>query len=232
MTFVIGFDADDTLWHCENHFAQAQDQFTRILAPYQPGQIPLSRLTEIEKRNMRLYGFGVKGFMLSMIETAVDITDGRIGGDDVKKIIALGRAILEQPLELIEDARETLEILATHHRLLLITKGDLLDQEAKITRSGLAPLFAGVEIVSQKDESAYRRLLARHDVATSQFIMVGNSVPSDILPVLALGGRAIHIPYHITAAHETVAEEQLAGTDPLRVDYIREIPDLIRTLED
>lgn len=231
MSLVIGFDADDTLWHCENHFAHAQERFTQLLAPYQPKNIPLERLFETEKRNMRLYGYGVKGFVLSMIETAVDVTDGRMHGHDIKQIIELGRNILDQKLELIDGARPVLETLAHRYRLLLITKGDLLDQEAKIARSGLGGLFAGIEIVSEKDAVSYRRLLAQHGVPPEQFVMVGNSLRSDILPVLSLGGRGIHVPYRITASHDQVSEEDIDGLALLRADDIRDVPRLIQRFE-
>ena len=223
MTCVIGFDADDTLWHCETHFASAQEQFTKLLAPYGAELLPLARLMEIERHNMRTYGYGVKGFTLSMIETAVDITGGRISGHDIRNIIELGRNILDQPLEIIDGARTVLENLAGHRRLLLVTKGDLLDQEAKISRSGLADLFSVIEIVSEKDQPAYRRLFNRHGIEAERFVMVGNSLRSDILPVIALGGRGIHIPYRITAAHETAEDPGTA----IKCESIREVPGLL-----
>ena len=225
--FTIGFDADDTLWHCENHFAQAQAKFAAVLEPYSHGHVPLNLLYETETRNMRLYGYGVKGFMLSMIETAVEITEGRIGGADIKRIIELGKAILDQKLEMLPGARDVLEALAPR-RLLLVTKGDLLDQEGKIARSGLAELFAGIEIVSEKDASAYRRLLDRHAIAPTQFIMVGHSLRSDIAPVLELGGRGIHVPYAVTPRHE-----QLEAPPPgvVTAGSIADIPDLVRAFE-
>ena len=228
MNWTIGFDADDTLWHCENHFEEAQQRFIELLAPYEAAQVPMARLSEIEKENMRLYGFGVKGFMLSMIETAIDITGGRISGQDVKNIIALGRSILEQPVELIEGARTVLEELGRRHRLLLVTKGDLLDQEAKIARSGLAGLFAGIEIVSRKDQPTYRLLLDRHGVVPEHFVMVGNSLSSDILPVVALGGRGIHIPYRVTSHLEVSS----GSTDPTVVTAraLHEVPPLLRAM--
>jgi putative hydrolase of the HAD superfamily len=227
MNWTVGFDADDTLWHCENHFEQAQQRFIELLAPYQAEQLPMARLADIEKENMRLYGYGVKGFMLSMIETAVDITEGRVSGQDVKNIIALGRAILEQPLELIDGAQTVLEELGGKHRLLLVTKGDLLDQEAKIASSGLADLFAGIEIVSQKDQPSYRRLLNQQSVPAEHFVMVGNSLPSDILPVVALGGRGIHVPYRVTS-HLEIAPT--AGPGVITAQSIREVPDILRAM--
>ena len=222
---AIGFDADDTLWHCENHFAAAQAQFTALLEPYAHDYVPLNWLFETETRNMRFYGYGVKGFMLSMIETAVEITDGRISGGDVRRIIALGKAILDQPMKLLPDVRGVLEELGRDHQLLLITKGDLLDQEGKIARSGLAELFAGIEIVSEKNADAYRRLLAARGIAPRDFVMVGNSLKSDIAPVLALGGRGIHVPYAITARHERLTDMP-AGV--VTAAGIGEIPALVR----
>ena len=223
MTCVIGFDADDTLWHCENHFASAQEQFTKLLAPYGAEPMPLARLMEVERRNMRVYGYGVKGFTLSMIETAVEISSGHISGHDIGNIIELGRSILDQPLEIIDGVRPVLEHLAVHRRLLLVTKGDLLDQEAKISRSGLADLFSVIEIVSEKDQTAYQRLLHRHGIEAQHFVMVGNSLRSDILPVVALGGRGIHVPYRITAVHEVADDPGTA----IRCESIREVPRLL-----
>jgi putative hydrolase of the HAD superfamily len=224
-TPAIGFDADDTLWHCENHFASTQAEFTALLEPYNHGHVPLNRLFETEKRNMKVYGYGVKGFMLSMIETALEITDGQISSADIARIIDLGKAILKQKVELLPHVRSVLEELARDHRLLLITKGDLLDQEGKIARSGLAGLFAGIEIVSEKDTGAYRRLLDAHNIAPRDFVMVGNSLKSDIAPVLELGGRGIHVPYAITARHERL-ETPLPGLTVAA--SIADIPALIR----
>ena len=226
MTCVIGFDADDTLWHCETHFASAQEQFTRLLAPYGTELLPLARLMEIERRNMHTYGYGVKGFTLSMIETAVEITGGRISGHDIGNIIELGRSILDQPLEVIDGVRPVLEGLAGRRLLLLVTKGDLLDQEAKISRSGLADLFSAIEIVSEKDQAAYRRLLGRHGIDAARFVMIGNSLRSDILPVIALGGRGIHVPYRITAAHETADDPGTA----IKAENIRDVPRLLEAM--
>ncbi len=202
---VVAFDGDDTLWHHESLFAATHTQFRDLLARHVDVDATGldSRLIETERRNLVLYGYGIKGYVLSMIETALQVTDGRLPGPDVQAILDLGRAMLEHPLELISGVREALVAMDGVEKWL-ITKGDLFDQEGKIARSGLAPLFAQVEIVSEKSPEVYATLLARHGVQPAQFTMVGNSVRSDILPVLRIGGRAVHVPYHVTWAHELV----------------------------
>ena len=203
MTWTIGFDGDDTLWHNETLFSVTQDRFRAMLSHVDPTELD-RRLLDTERRNLNFFGYGIKGFILSLIETAIEVTDGRIEARDIQTILDAGKTMLTHPVDLLEGVAETVERLSDHHRLLLITKGDLFDQESKIARSGLSPHFAGVEIVSEKDPDTYRRVLARHGVRPERFVMVGTSVRSDVLPVLALGGQAVHIPYHLTWAHEAV----------------------------
>ena len=198
---VIAFDGDDTLWHNETLFSMTQERFRAILQAHldlDPADLD-ARLLATERRNLKAYGYGIKGFVLSMVETAIEVTDGRIPATDIASILSFGRAMLEHPVELIEGAREVLETLrARDHELWLVTKGDLFDQESKIARSGLEPLFDHIEIVSEKDERTYRRLLDRNGVVSDEFVMVGNSVRSDVLPVVSLGARAFHVPHEVT----------------------------------
>jgi putative hydrolase of the HAD superfamily len=226
----IGFDADDTLWHNENIFEKVHERYYHLLARYHDAGTVEKALFATEMRNLSLYGYGVKGFMLSSIETAISLTEGKIGTDELNDILTLGRAMLDHPVELLEGAREVLEELAGSHRLLLITKGDLRDQERKLAKSGLAQRFAAIEIVSEKDGATYERILKDHGIHPAHFIMVGNSVKSDILPVLELGGSGVHVPYRITWGHE---KAQLPANDKGRffqVASLFELPALLKTL--
>ncbi len=199
---VIGFDADDTLWHNEVIFERVHVRYRELLGRYHDAKTVDQTLFATEMRNLELYGYGIKGFMLSAIETAIELTQGQISADEIRTLIGLGREMLQHPVELLAGVREVLPALAATHRLLLITKGDLRDQERKLAKSGLASYFAGVEIVSEKNEAAYERVLQRHQINPDDFLMVGNSLKSDILPVLALGGSGAHIPYPLLWEHE------------------------------
>lgn len=191
---TIGFDADDTLWHNETFFRLTQDRFTALLADYAQTEHLNARLLEAERRNLGHYGFGVKGFVLSMIETAIEVTESRVPASVIAELVAAGREMLEHPVELLPHARAAVEALAKDHRVLLITKGDLLDQERKLAQSGLGDLFHGVEIVSDKTAPVYSRLFARHGAKAEEAMMVGNSLKSDVLPVLDVGGWGVHVP--------------------------------------
>jgi putative hydrolase of the HAD superfamily len=206
---LIALDADDTLWHNETLFTITQESFRHLLQPYLAGEWSGEELYATELRNLQQYGYGIKGFVLSMIETAVEVTDGRVPGTIIKQIIELGKAMLVAPVELLDHVAEVVPILARRAPLLLLTKGDLFDQEAKLARSGLADHFHHVEIVSDKTPDTYRRVLARYGVPPESFVMVGNALRSDILPVLAVGGRAVYIPYAQTWAHEHVPSTDL-----------------------
>ncbi len=191
----IAFDADDTLWHNEPIFELTQERVAELLENWVPADELGEKLTRTERRNLRLFGYGAKGFTLALMETALEVSGGKVPGSVLQEILDAGKAMIEHPVELLPGVEETLDRLAAEHPLLLITKGELFHQESKIARSGLADRFAGIEIVSEKDEETYRKVLDRHDLAAERFVMIGNSVKSDILPVLALGGNAIHIPY-------------------------------------
>ena len=227
MRWTVGFDGDDTLWHNESLFSMTQERFRALLAEEADPRDLDARLLATERRNLEIFGYGIKGFVLSMIETAVEVTEDRVPGHDIRRILEFGKEMLRHPVELLDGVAETVDALSGRHDLILITKGDLFDQESKIARSGLAPCFRAIEIVSEKDPETYRRVLARHGVDPQRFVMVGNSVRSDVLPVLALGGRAIHVPYHVTWAHEQ-ADPPAEGY--LRTDRIAAVPPLVDAL--
>ncbi len=195
---LIGFDADDTLWHHEAWYRLTQERFSELLADHAEPQDLHARLLAAERRNLGHYGYGVKGFMLSMIETAVEVTEGRVPGRVIGEIIATGRAMLDHPIDLLPHAREAVTTLATRHRVVLITKGELLDQERKLAQSGLGDLFHGVEIVSEKTPATYAAIFARHGADPASALMAGNSVKSDVLPVLETGGWGVHVPHGLT----------------------------------
>jgi putative hydrolase of the HAD superfamily len=230
MIRFIGFDADDTLWHNENIFDRAQERYRRLLARYHPAAEVNRALFATEMRNLRLYGYGVKGFMLSAIETAIELTKGAISAQEIHEILAHGQDMLAHPVELLPGIAEVMPGLARDFRLMIITKGDLRDQERKVSESGLALHFQAVEILSEKDDEAYRRVLRRHGVAPEEFVMVGNSLKSDILPVLQLGGAGVHIPYHLTWQHEHIEEAPRDQPRFRRVDRIADLPPLLPVL--
>lgn len=202
---AIAFDADDTLWHNERFFRMTHDHFASLLADYAGRDHLEERLLEAERRNVGRYGYGIKGFTLSMIETALEVTENRVPGRVIGELVAAGREMLAHPIELLPHARETVEALKGRHRLFVITKGDLLDQERKVAQSGLGDIFDAVEIVSDKTAPVYAGIFRRLGVQPDAAMMVGNSLKSDVLPVLALGGWGIHVPHDLTWAleHET-----------------------------
>jgi putative hydrolase of the HAD superfamily len=198
---TIGFDADDTLWHNETFFRLTHQRFAQLLSDSDPVQLS-ERLEAAERRNLGHYGFGIKGFMLSMIETAIEVTEGRVEASVIAEILAAGREMLRHPVDLLPHARETVTALAADHRVVLITKGDLLDQERKLAQSGLGDLFHGVEIVSDKTAAMYQAAFARHGAGPQNAAMVGNSLKSDVLPALAVGAWGIHVPHDLTWSYE------------------------------
>jgi putative hydrolase of the HAD superfamily len=229
---LIGFDADDTLWHSEPYFQDAHARFEAILGRYldlEDARVQ-ERLLATERRNLKLFGYGAKGMTLSLIETAIALTEARIQARDIHTLLELGKGILSHPVELLPAARMAVAAVAQQHRVVLITKGDLFHQEAKVRESGLADLFHRIEIVSEKDAATYQRLLAEFALPAARFAMVGNSLRSDIEPVLALGGAGIHVPYAITWAHER--EHAVDPQHPrLRaVSGMAEVPAAVREL--
>src|SRR5690554_4081238 len=227
---MIGFDADDTLWRSQDYFDQAQRDFEAIIAGYVNGDARTSdRLYAVEKANLAVFGYGVKGMALSMIEAAIDITEGRITAADLHRIVALAKDLLRHPVELLPGVREAVETVASGLPVVLITKGDLFHQEAKVRDSGMSSLFRRIEIVSEKDVPTYRRLLEEFAIAPVEFVMVGNSLRSDIAPVLELGGWGLHLPYHLTWEHERDA--RLADGDRARMRTLESAAALPAALE-
>ncbi len=224
---TIGFDADDTLWDNEGIFERTHERYRALLERYHDAATVDRTLFATEMRNLELYGYGVKGFTLSAIETAIELTGGQISAGEIRQLIELGRDMLAHPVTLLDGVTEILAALAREHRLVLITKGDLRDQERKLTKSGLAAHFQHIEIVSEKDAGAYRRLFARQSISPERFLMVGNSLKSDILPVLELGGAGVHIPYHITWAAEHAAPPVDQPGRLFTVQNIRELPAIV-----
>jgi putative hydrolase of the HAD superfamily len=228
---VVGLDGDDTLWHSEQLFVDTQLRFRELLAPHADLDAADldARLVEVERRNMAIFGYGVKAFTLALIETAIEVTDGRVPAAVIQAVLDLGKVLHDHPVQLLDGVLETVDALSDRYRLLVITKGDLLHQESKVARSGLAEQLWGVEVVSEKDEATYRRVLARHRVDPSGFVMVGNSVRSDVLPILELGGRAVHVPYHVTWVLEQVEPDPERHDFPV-LDSIRELPACLEAL--
>ncbi len=204
MIKVIAFDADDTLWHNESYFQEAEKKFCALLENYLPQHTVARELLQTEIKNISLYGYGIKAFMLSMIETAIHITDKSIPNEDIEKIIGYGQELLNKPVDLMDGVVDVLQQLKGKYRLVMATKGDLLDQERKLKKSGLESYFHHIEIMSEKKEDDFRKLIKHLDIPPDQFAMIGNSLKSDIVPVLNLGGHGFHIPYHVTWAHERV----------------------------
>ena len=227
---VIAFDADDTLWHNEPLFLDTKNKFEELLAAYQLPELTEDRLYETEVRNLQHFGYGIKSFTLSMIETAVELTDGRVTGSDVQQIIDFAKDMINKPVRLLDDAEETVKALATKHALMIVTKGDLFDQESKIARSGLGDLFRSVEVVTNKDRSTYETITRKLGVDPSSFLMVGDSIKSDILPVLDIGGHAIHVPYDTTWRHEEVSNEVVSRYHFKRAEGIAKVPALIEEI--
>lgn len=203
---VIGFDADDTLWVNETYFLETEEKLRLLLSPYVDGKTVSDELYRTETHNMPVYGYGVKAYLLSMLETTIRITDGRIPASVLEQIILFGKDQLSRPVELLDGVEETLNALVGRYRLILVTKGDLLDQERKLRGSGLEHLFHHVEIMSDKTDKEYRLLLKHLDICPEEFLMIGNSVRSDVLPPLQLGSYAVHVPYRTTWLHEKVDE--------------------------
>jgi putative hydrolase of the HAD superfamily len=202
----------------------------QLLAGYHSPEQIQHKLYEIELRNLNNFGYGVKGFTLSMIETAIELTGGQVGGAAIQQIIDFAKAMVHAPVELLDYVAEVVPRLAAAYPLMLLTKGDLFDQESKLARSGLAEHFRYVEIVSDKTITSYRALLQRYQIDPARFLMVGNSLRSDILPVTALGARAVYIPYHLTWAHETVADHDARQPNYVELEHIGLLPELIERL--
>ncbi len=229
---VVAFDGDDTLWHSESHFVDAHERFCGLVAPYVDDRALIDeQVVATERKNLVAYGYGAKAFTLSLIETAIQITDGRITSDEISAILDVGKTLLDHPVELLEGVDDVVgELAATGRRLIVVTKGDLFHQEAKVAGSGLADRFARVEIVSEKDVPTYRRVMAAAEVEPERFLMIGNSVRSDVLPVIELGGHAAHLPYVYTWELEHVPDADAARQGFHELTSIRELPALVEQL--
>lgn len=226
---TVAFDADDTLWQNETFFRLTEDRFAALLADHAAPDHLMERLVAAERRNIGHYGFGVKGFTLSMIETAIEVTEGTVPARVIAEILSAGREMLEHPIDLLPHARAAVTALAAEMQVLLITKGDLLDQERKVAQSGLGDLFHGVEIVSHKTAATYAAVFARHGERPERAMMVGNSLASDVLPVIEAGGHGVHVPHRLTWALEH-AEPPEGHARFHRLDDLSGLPDLVRRL--
>jgi putative hydrolase of the HAD superfamily len=230
---VVAFDGDDTLWHSESHFVDAHARFVALVSPYVDGDPSVidERVVATERANLAIYGYGAKAFTLSLIESAIELTGGRVTGGEISAILDVGKGLLDHPVELLDGVEEVVARLAGDgYRLIVVTKGDLFHQEAKVAGSGLADRFSRVEIVSEKDASTYRRVMGEASVAPENFLMVGNSVRSDILPVIELGAHAAHLPYMYTWELEHVADSDAERMGFHELTSIRQVPELLERL--
>jgi putative hydrolase of the HAD superfamily len=227
---LIALDADDTLWQNETLYRNCRDEFAALLAYAAPQEEIIHKLDEIDEGNIEYFGYGIKAYTLSLIDTAVALTNGKVSGKTVERIVDLAREMIDAPVQLLDGVAETLPLLAERSRLMLITKGDLLDQERKLSKSGLAQYFSEVEIISTKTRASYSQILQYRKLTPQRFMMVGNSLRSDVLPVLELGGHGVFIPFEITWLHETAEPPapDTAGFHELK--SIAELPDLLDQL--
>ncbi len=223
---TIGFDADDTLWQNEQFFRLTERHFAELLSDHVDTDHLLERLLEAERRNLGTYGFGIKGFTLSMIETAIDVTGGKVPSEVIGKILAAGREMLSHPIETLPHVHDTLELLAGRYRLVLITKGDLFDQERKLAQSGLGDFFQAVEIVSDKSRPTYERIFARHGDGAEHAMMVGNSLKSDVVPAIEAGSWGVFVPHELTWVIEHV-EAPKAAPRFREIGHLGELPGLL-----
>lgn len=231
MIDVVALDGDDTLWHSENQFVMTQERYTELLADHVDKATLDALLLDRERANIEVFGYGVKGFTLSMIETAIEVTDGAVDTGTIRTIIDNAKEMLQHPVDLLDGVAETVKELVQDFRVMVITKGDLFHQEAKVAQCGLGDLFHRIEIVSEKDQATYRRLLEEFDLPAARFAMVGNSLRSDIEPPLSLGGWAIYMPYHVTWALELESGIDAAHPRMAQVDAPSAIPAALAELQ-
>jgi len=228
---VLGIDGDDTLWHSEGHFHMTEQLFREMVAPWVDADAASEALLDTERSNLGIFGYGAKGFTLSMIETALQVSNHEIDGHSIERILGFGKALLDHPVELLDGVADVLATLSTRYRLVLVTKGDLFHQESKVAASGVAEIFERIEIVAEKDVATYGRIVREMAVEPDAFCMIGNSVRSDIAPVLDLGGAGVHVPYHVTWAVE-YAEVDEAHPRLARVRTIDEAPRAVDLLSE
>jgi len=227
---IVALDADDTLWHNEPLYARTTARFRELLSSYYSSTWIEDRLSETELRNLPHYGYGIKSFSLSMIETAIELTEGHIKGDEIGEILSITKQMLAAPVQLLQGVTETVTELASSYRLVLVTKGDLFDQESKIARSGLGDCFSEIEIVSDKDKTIYAQIASRNRIEAKQLVMVGDSLRSDVIPAMEAGCLAIHVPYETSWQHEVLPDEVLQQYRFLTANSIEEVPGLIERL--
>jgi putative hydrolase of the HAD superfamily len=227
---IIGFDADDTLWVNETYFRESELEFGQLMQPYETLNKVDQELFKIEVENLPIYGYGIKGFVLSMVETALKLSNNQISTSSLQKIINLGKNMLNKPVELLDGVEEVLQTLVKTHRLIMATKGDLLDQERKLEKSGLNKYFHHIEVMSDKKTSDYQKLIKHLDILPEEFLMIGNSLKSDILPLLELGSHAIHVPFHTTWEHEVIHDSELENIQYRTLDKISEIIPLVNKI--
>ncbi|WP_224483195.1 HAD family hydrolase [Robertkochia aurantiaca] len=208
---VVGFDADDTLWVNETYFRESEHEFARLLSAYETENKIDQELFKKEIDNLDIYGYGIKGFMLSMIETAIELSNGRVDSNTLTKILDIGKDMIRKPVEVLDGVESVLKELSGKYRLILLTKGDLLDQERKLEKSGLSEYFHHIEVLSDKKEDNYKNLLEHLEIQCEEFLMIGNSLKSDVLPIINIGAKAIHVPFHTTWAHEMVHDDDDNG---------------------
>lgn len=225
---VIGFDADDTLWVNETYFRDAELEFAKLLSPYETANKIDQELFRKEIDNLPLYGYGIKGFVLSMVESALEISNGSVSNATIEKILEIGKDMLNKPVELLEGVEKVLRTLSEDFRLIVVTKGDLLDQERKLVKSGLLDYFHHIEIMSDKQEANYSKLLNHLDIKPSEFLMIGNSLKSDILPLFNIKAKAIHVPFHTTWIHEQINDDDNKNKSYKTVESLLEILPLLK----
>jgi len=227
---TIAFDADDTLWVNETYFRDTEERFATLLESYETKNKVDQELFKKEMENLPVYGYGIKGFMLSMIELALELSNGRVSPKVLQEILVMGKEMIAHPVELLPHIKEVLEKLSKEYRLIVLTKGDLLDQERKLDASGLSEYFHHVEVMSDKTPEKYKHLLDHLQIKTSEFLMVGNSLKSDVLPLIEIGAQAIHIPFHTTWAHEEVSKVRAEEADFLTLSHAKELLEVLPIL--
>ena len=224
---VIAFDADDTLWVNETYFREAELEFANLLSKYETKNKIDQELFKKEIENLSFYGYGIKGFVLSMIECAIELSNTTVHPKTIQAILNIGKEMLAKPITLLDGVEDVLKTLHGKYKLIVATKGDLLDQERKLEKSNLLKYFHHIEVMSDKKEKDYQKLLKHLDIEPSEFLMVGNSLKSDVLPLIAIGASAIHIPFHTTWIHEQVSDKEAAKQDYITLTTIKEIPGVL-----
>lgn len=227
---VIGFDADDTLWVNEPYYREVESEFISLLAPYEPDRDIARALYNTEINNLPYYGYGIKSFVLSLVQCSIEITGGKVSSATINKILDLGKEMLRRPIELLEDVKNVLELLADDFKLIVATKGDLLDQENKMKKSSIASYFHHIEVMTDKKEQNYVQLLQHLDIDPCEFIMIGNSLKSDIIPPLNLGSFAVYVPFHTTWEHEEV-DEMPVNSRFYQIERLKDVIEIIQKIK-